>query len=508
MRSPAHSVTAARLSALLCTTLLGACSVGPDFLRPALPEAAGFTSERHGPAAFAAAARGVDAQQFLHGADVPGQWWKLFHSPALDALVDEALAANPDVAAAQAALLQANEMASAGQSDLFPTLSANGSHTREEQLGNRTLGVSTASLNVSYALDVFGGARRAAESAEAQADYQRFQLEATYLSLTTNVVNAAVAIASLTGQIQATKDVIRAETDQLGMMEESFKAGAIAQPDLLTQQSTLAQTRALLPPLEKQLAQARNQLMRLLGRFPNQDKGETFSLAALRLPKDLPVSLPSRLVEQRPDVRAAEAQLHEAGADVGVAIANQLPQFTITGDVGSNAASLDKLFTSGTGVWSLAGSAAQTLFDGAALEHRKRAAVAAYDGAKAQYKRTVLSAFQDVADALRALEADADTLDAQILAETAARETFEQSRTQYQLGAITYLTLLNAEQTYQNAMINRIRAQGARYSDTAALFQALGGGWWNRTDVAPESNGSSVRFALPPIHEIKLPGIR
>jgi len=256
--------------------------------------------------------------------------------------------------------------------------------------------------------------------------------------------------------------------------------------------------------LQKQLAQQRNQLMRLVGRSPDQDRGESFELAKLKLPQDLPISLPSQLVEQRPDVRAAEAQLQSASADIGVAVANQMPQFTITGALGFTSGGIGSLLVPGAGVWSIGLGIAQTILDGAKLDHQRKAAIAAYERAAAQYKGTVLSAFQDVANALRALQADADALRAQVEAEQTAAASLRLSEQQYQLGGVSYLILLNAQQTYQTAVINRLKAQAARYADTAALFQALGGGWWNRSDVDPKSMGKPGYFALPPVQDIKV----
>jgi len=493
-----------------------ACTVGPDFRRPDTPLDAGYTPEKLSSETSSSNVLGGDAQRFVEADDIPGQWWTLFHSDSLNTLINEALNANPNLAAAQAALRQARENYYADQGSLFPNISGTVSATRENVAGGSSSGgsgsgsshnilnVTSASLSVSYALDVFGGTRRQMESAEAQADYERFQLEATYLTLTTNVVNTAISLGSLRDQIAATEDIIKIESDQLELIKKQFKLGAVAPSDVLAQQANLAQTQATLPPLQKQLAQTRNQLMTYLGRFPNQDKGENFNLTSLNLPKELPVSLPSKLVEQRPDVRASEAQLHEASANVGVAIANQLPQFSITGQLGSTSNSFGSLLTPGTGLWSIGGAIAQTIIDGGSLEHRKRAAKAGYDAAAAQYRGTVLSAFQDVANALRAIQTDADALKAQALAEQSALDSLNVSRTQYNLGMINYVALLNANQTYENAIINRVRAQAARYSDTAGLFQALGGGWWNRSDVAPESEGKPGFVYLPPVHEIHL----
>ncbi|WP_338722197.1 efflux transporter outer membrane subunit [Pseudomonas tolaasii] len=491
---------------------LAGCTVGPDFVRPDAPTHADYAKENLTKTASADIPAGGAAQRLVAGMDIPGQWWTLFRSPPLNALVEEALRANPDVTAAQAALRQANELVYAEQASLFPSVNANASKTREKISGAQTglpsspiLTVSSASLSVSYTPDVFGGTRRQIESSTQQAEYERFQLEATYLTLTANVVNTAISLASVRDQIAATEEIIRLQSGQLELLQAQRRLGAIADTDVLTQQTALAQTRASLPPLQKQLAQTRNQLMAYLGRFPNQDRGEAFSLASLHLPEELPVSLPSALVGQRPDVRSAQAQLHQASANIGVAVANQLPQFSITGSLGSTALSGTRLFSAGTGVWSLAGSIAQPIFDAGALEHRKRAAVAAYDQSAALYRGTVITAFQDVANALRALQADADALNQQVVAERSAQASLDLVQAQFKLGAVAYINLLTAQQTYQNTVVTRVRAQAARYSDTTALFQALGGGWWNRADVDPATRGAPDRFGLPSWQEIMPP---
>lgn len=486
---------------------LAGCTLGPDFVRPEVAADAGYSTHNLTITARADIDAGGAAQRLIAGMDIPGQWWTLFRSPELNALVEEALRANPDISAAQAALRQANEQVYVDQASLFPVLNGNLSKTRQKVSGTTSgtasspiLTLSSASLSVSYAPDVFGGTRRQIESSTAQAEYQRFQLEATYLTLSTNVVNTAVSLASLRDQIAATGQIIQLQSDQLDLLQAQRRLGAIADTDVLTQQTALAQTRATLAPLQKQLAQTRNQLMAYLGRFPNQDKGERFKLASLHLPQELPVSLPSAIVEQRPDVRSAQAQLHEASANIGVAVANQLPQFSITGSLGSTVASGSTLFSAGSGVWSLAGAIAQPLFDAGALEHRKRAAVAAYDQSAAQYRGTVLAAFQDVANVLRALEADAEALKQQVAAEQSAQASLALVQAQYRLGAVAYINLLTAQQTYQNTVLSRVQAQAVRYSDTAALFQALGGGWWNRSD--PDPQGRPDRFGLPTWQEL------
>ena len=483
---------------------LAACAVGPDFHSPAAPQGAGYTPEAPvNPVSTAHTLAGAP-QRFEPGQDLPGDWWKLFQSPTLDALVKRALAANPDLDAAQAALRQARENLYAGQGALFPNANVSFQPERAEISGaafglpgeSPTLSLVTAQLNVSYAPDVWGGTRRQIESLAAQVDDQRFELEATYLTLTSNIVVAAINEASLRGQIAATQDIIKADQDQLGVVRQQFAIGGASRADVLQQQATLAQSRATLPPLQKQLAQQRDQLAALLGGFPNEALAAKFELTELHLPEELPVSLPSQLVAQRPDIKAAEAQFHTASANLGVAIANQLPQFAISGSVGSESLGFADLFTPGTGVWTIAGSITQTLFDAGTLQHKKRAAAAALEQSAAQYRSTVIKAFQNVADALRALQSDADLVHEQNDAERSASDSYTLARTQFRDGAINYLTLLNADRTWQQARVNLVQAQALRFSDTAALFQALGGGWWHRSDVAPAKNGPD-RLVVP-----------
>ena len=412
----------------------------------------------------------------------------MFHSRELDGLIAEALRSNPSLQAAQASLWQAKENLYAQAGTLLPNVDANSSATRQKfspasfgGTGAPTIfNLFQASVNVSYAPDVFGGKRRQIEATEALAEYQRFELEATYLTLTSNVVTAAIQEASLRDQIAATQDIIKAQTDQLEVVRNQFEVGGAARTDILTQQAEVATTLATLPPLQKQLAQQQHVLLALIGRFPSEAQRDHLRLASLRLPTRLPVSLPSDLVAQRPDVRAAEAQLHQASAQIGVAIANRLPQFNLTGSCSSSALSTATLFSPSTIVYSAALSGTQPIFHGFTLLHQERAAKAAYDVADAQYRNTVLAAFQNVADALKALQLDAATLKAQQAAVKASFDSLDLARGQFKLGAITYVILLNAQRSYQQARLALVQAQAARYADTAALFQALGGGWWNR----------------------------
>jgi NodT family efflux transporter outer membrane factor (OMF) lipoprotein len=480
--------------AALSLLALTACAVGPDFQPPLAPSVSGYTPESRLAPTTSADVAGGAAQKFAMGHDIPGDWWTVFHSKELDSLITEALRSNPNLQAAQASLWQAKENLYAQAGTLLPSLDANGSATRQ-QFSPSSFGfpgspsifnVFQTTVNVSFAPDVFGGKRRQIEATAATAEYQRFELEATLLTLTSNVVTASVQEASLRGQIEATNEIIKAESDQLVVVQHQFEMGGAARTDVLTQESEVATTRATLPPLQKQLEQQQHVLLALIGRFPSEARRDRLRLASFRLPTHLPVSLPSQLIEQRPDVRAAAAQLHQASAQIGVAIANRLPQFNITGSYGSSALSTATLFTPSTAIWSIAASGTQPIFHGFTLLHQERAAKAAYEVADAQYRNTVLAAFQNVADALRALQLDAATLKSQQDATRAASDTLTLARDQYKLGSITYVTLLNAQRSYQQARLALVQAQAARYADTAALFQALGGGWWNRVDAIPD----------------------
>jgi NodT family efflux transporter outer membrane factor (OMF) lipoprotein len=467
--------------------VLAGCAVGPDFKSPDAPKTEGYTVEKLKPRTSAADIHRGEVQRFVSELDIPGQWWSLYHSEALNTLIAKAIENSPTLDVAKAALVQAHENAAAARGSFFPTLTGNVDATREKISGasfgfpgqNSIFSVATAQLNVSYPLDIFGGIRRQVEAAEANEEFERYELAAAYITLTSNVVTTAVQEASLRAQIAATQQIIDIEADELKVLRQQLSLGGVAGGAVLAQEATLAQARTALPPLQKQLDQTRNQLAALAGRFPSEDIGATFELAQMTLPQDLPLSLPSKLIEQRPDIMAADAQLHQASAEVGVATANEFPQISITGSFGNTGSPAGSLINPGVGIWSVGGSLAQTIFDGATLLHKKRAAVAAFDQSAAQYRSTVIAAFQDVANALRALQADADALAAATAAEVAANKSLDLSRQQYQLGAIPYTALLTAEQLAQQAAVTRAQAQAARYADTAALFQALGGGWWN-----------------------------
>ncbi len=478
--------------------VLAGCVVGPDFQRPPAPAAAGYTRPPLASPTASARVHGGEPQRFVPGLDIPGQWWTLFRSEALNRLIEQALRNNPDLAATRASLRQADELLRAREGARLPFVGAGVQVGRARApiagvlAGGRpvvpTFSVATASLDVSYAPDAFGGTRRQIESLAAQAEYQRFELEAAYLTLTANVVVSAVQEASLRGQIRALDDTIRIDREELVLVRRKFRAGVVSQADVLAQTAALEQASASLPALREQLALVRSRLTVLAGRLPDREVRAKFELDRLDLPRDLPVSLPSRLLLQRPDVRAAEARLHAASAAVGVAIANQLPQFSITASAGASAAGIESF--PGYGVWSVAAGAAQTLFDAGSLRHRRRAAEAAYDQAAAQYRSAVIGALHDVSDALRTLEYDADALAAQTAAERAAFASLELARRQFNADTVDHLTVLNAERIWEQAHAAQVQAEGNRYADTAALFEALGGGWWNRGD---SGGGAPVR---------------
>jgi NodT family efflux transporter outer membrane factor (OMF) lipoprotein len=494
------------LAAVAAGAALTGCMFGPDFLRPEPPATDGYLPEPLKNELVAANVPGGETQRFVQGMDLPGQWWTMFQSRPLNNLIETALKANPDIEAAIAGLKVAQQTARAQRASFFPTVQGGGSGTHNqipsslqspEATGASIFGLFTAALSISYAPDVWGGTRRAVESLDAQAEAACFQVEAAYLTLASNVVVAAITEASLRGQIQAAERLIALQRDTLGLLQRQTGLGQIAGADVATQQAALAQTEASLPPLQKQLAQQRNLLATLLGRLPSNAPGERFDLGSLVLPTELPLSLPSKLVEQRPDIRAAEANLHSAAAQVGVAIANQFPQIQLNANVGTQAIALGSLFGPGLTGSLIGASFLQTLLDGGALLAKKRAAQAALQQADAQYRSAVLNAFRNVADTLRALEFDALALRAASNAERAAAISLGIARRRLELGDVGYLTVLTAELLYQNAQINLVQAQANRLSDTAALFQALGGGWWNRDDITVDGKTGADRCKTP-----------
>ena len=456
---------------LMCLLLAG-CMVGPDYHSP-----------------ISSTSSTVAYQ------DISAQWWTLFHSPQMNDLVQAGLKNSPTLDAATATLKQAQENLNAQiGSSLLPAINAQASGERQRGIsgssGQPTSTTSTASanifnlynasVNISYTLDVFGGARRQIEGLQAQVDYQNFELEAARLTLTSNIVTTAITVASLQEQIRVTQEIIQSQTEQLNIVQKQLRLGGASGSDVLTQESELATTRASLPPLKQHLAQSQDALAVLVGNFPSDFKLPQFNLNNVQLPKHIPISLPSQLVRQRPDIRAQEALLHAACAQVGVATANLYPQITLSGAYGGSALSTANLFSPANIAWNYGGTFLQPLFHGGALRAQRRAAVDAFDATAAQYRQVVLQGFQNVADSLQALQNDKDALQSEQLAESAAYRSLNITQKQYKLGGVSYLNLLTAQRQYKTAKINLIQAKATQLSDAAALFQALGGGWWHK----------------------------
>jgi NodT family efflux transporter outer membrane factor (OMF) lipoprotein len=465
--------------------------LGPNFHSHAPPATEHYTQGEQPRATADAPGASGAVQTFAADRDIPADWWALFQSEPLDGLVRQSLRDSPTIESAKAALRSAQEnyLAERG-SLLLPKADGTFSGTRQKtpgaafgapELGSSIFTLVSATVNVSYRLDIFGASRRQLEALQSQSDYQRWQLEAANLSLTGNVVTTAINVASLRAQIATVQDIVASQQYQLNVVQRQFSAGGASRSDVLLQSTQLATTQATLPALEKALAQAQHRLAVLSGKTPDTSTPE-FDLEHFSLPTELPVSVPAKLLRQRPDVQAAEASLHQASANVGVATANLFPQINLSGAIGSEALSAGNLFTGGTGSWSVGASLTQPLFHGGELIHKRRAALADLDNAAAQYRQTVLAAMQDVADTLRALEADARDLRAEAAAEDLASKSLEITKKQFAAGGVSHVQLLIAQRQYSQARQNRVLAEAARYSDSAALYQALGGGWWNRKD--------------------------
>jgi len=470
--------------ALVAALALGGCAVGPNYHRPALSPAAGYGPLPTSPG----------APQLALGAAVAGDWWRVFHSEALDALVAQALANSQTLTAARAALKAAHEQTLAQKGFYYPTVAASIQPSRQETAGtlapltasNANLyTLTTSQLTVSYTPDLFGANRRAVENLAAEEAAQRYELAAARVTLVTNVVTAAVQDAALRAQIDATKAIIAEQSRVLASFQRQHALGQASDADVAAQAALLGQSEAALPPLQRQFEANRDLIADLVGRTPAEPVLDAFNLDAMTLPDTLPVSVPARLVDQRPDVRMAEANLHAASAEIGVAVAARLPNLDIEAAAGSATLGLGLSLSSAATFWSIAGTLVQPIFEGGTLLHRQRAAEALYDQAKAQYEVTVVGAFQNTADALHALRTDADARAAADRAETAAARSLQIASRQHQLGDISAVALLGAEQTEAQARIALVQAKAGQYADVAALFQALGGGWWDAPAVAP-----------------------
>lgn len=495
-----HRCSSRSLGLSISLLALAGCAVGPDFHRPRLPpgEASQGYTETALPAVTGSQPIGAGGKQhFEPGRDIPGEWWQLFRSPVLAALVEQALRDNPTVEAAQASLRQAQEQRLQQEGQLLPSVAGSVLRNRSETPGvlsgapgfDFTQSYYGAQLSLSYTLDIWGGLRRAVEQTGARVEFQRFQLEATDLALAAGVATSAIQAASFAAQIKVQQDLIGFETRQLDTVRQQFELGGATGADVAIQEAQVATARSVLVPLQTSLAQERNQLAAYLGQAPSTLRIPTIDLDSITLPGVLPVSLPSALLDQRPDIRQAEATLHGQSAALGVAIAQRLPNVTLTAEVGSDAANTHQLFSPGNGLWSLVNQAVQPVFDAGQLLHAQRAQRAALDSAAATWRNTVVTAFQNVANVLVALQNDELALAANLDAQRASERSLSLSSLQYKLGGISYLSVLTAQQSTQNAILSLLRARAARYTDTIALYQALGGGWWHRDDLPPPPPG-------------------
>jgi len=488
-----------RSTAILTSALaLAGCAVGPNFTRPGPPAIARYTADPT-PAATAGTTGPQGARQALAvGAAVEGRWWTRFSSPELDRLMDRALANNADVAAARAALRAAREVYLAQRGSLYPTLDFQSQNSRNRSsaalsppLNNNDLNYSLFSnqFNLSYTLDLFGGVRRAVEATAAQAQQQRYQTEATYLTLTNNLVGGYVQLASLRAQIVADEQLKQDALRLLQLTVLQRTQGQVSGFEYATAATQLAQAEGALPTLRKAAAQQLDLLAALSGETPSELGAINGDLDTLTLPGGLPVSLPAQLVDQRPDLRSAEAAVHAAAAQVGVALANRLPNLTITGNAGGVSTRIEDVLSHGNSTFSIVGGLTQAIFDGGTLKHRQRQAEALLDQAREQYRSTLLTAVQNVADVLSAVTTDADGLVSAQAADAAARRGLRVATLQNAYGQTSGMTRLNAEVVALQADLTLRQARAARLADSVALYVALGGGWWNRADLSPSSGG-------------------
>lgn len=479
-----------RAAALILIAGLSGCAVGPDFVRPDGPAVARYAGDADPVTTIDA--DGV-AQHFTPEARLPADWWRLFDCPALDDAVRQGLTASPTIAAAEANLRAARHDLAAGQGIFFPQLDAGASAARGRPSALATPGVTpegvfnlfTLSASVDYALDIFGGERRAVEALAASADYQKNVARAASLALASNIANILIAATAYDAEIAATREIIDLERDQVRLATVQAKSGTLSYAGVLIIQTQLETSEATLPPLLQKRAQSEHLLAVLAGRLPAEGQTPHLSFADLSLPRDLPLSLPAELVRQRPDILQAEAALHIASAGIGVATAALLPSLTLDGTIGFSDTKASGLIGPQSRFWSFGAGLTTPIFHGGTLWYQRQAAIDAYDAATANYRQTVLTAFQQVADTLRALEHDAEALATQDRASHTALRALQLVLANERAGIATYTDLLIANAQYHQALIADIGVKAARYQDTVALFAALGGGWWNEPS-APE----------------------
>lgn len=488
------------LALIACAAAAAGCAVGPDFVPPAPPAQTGFT-RTPGPTQLASA-DGV-AQSFAPQTKLRADWWRLFGSDAIDQAVAQAFEHNPGLDTARATLRQSEQNLRAGEGVFYPGISAGGSAERARaapvsegsSLPGSVFNVVSLSATVSYPMDLFGGERRKVEALRAQVDDQEELLKAAYLSLSANVVNACIARAAYAAQLRATQELIELEKEQLATIEVQVKAGTSPYANLLSQRSLIASNEASLAQLNQKIDQAGHLLTALQGVAPDQAQLPGFELGELTLPAELPLSLPSELVRQRPDILAAQAQLHAASAGIGVATAALYPALLIDANFGKAGTSGAALLADGARFWSIGPSVAAPLFEGGTLRAQRQAAIDAFQAQEAVYRQTVVAAFQQVADVLRALEHDAQALRAFEEAQQTAAEALRLQQVSYRAGLVAFIDVLAADVQFHNARIAYLQAVAQRQQDTVSLYAALGGGWWNAS--APIEDGRPASAGVP-----------
>jgi NodT family efflux transporter outer membrane factor (OMF) lipoprotein len=486
---------------------LAGCALGPDFVRPQPPDVQQYTS---GPQPTTTIEADGKRQVLASGKTIAADWWRLFQSEPLDTMMRTALADNQDLQAAQARLRQSRDLLRVAYGSYFPAIDGNFTYSREKfsgaQFGAPSLSnlfrLYSGTVSLSYNLDFLGATRRTVEADRAQAENQFFQLQATWLTLLGNIVNTSLSRAGYLAQIKAYEEIITIEERQLKITQAKEEAGIVPLSDVLSIRARLAATRATLTPVRQSLDQTGHLLATLVGKMPSRWQPPVVRLEDFTLPEQLPLSLPSKLVRQRPDILAAEALLHAASARIGVSTAALFPSFSVSANYGQNSSVLDQFFDSVGNFWRYGGGITAPLFHGGALWFQREAAIEAYREALATYRQTVLAAFAQVADVLKALDYGAKSLKEQAVALESAKRVLQLTQENYQAGIASYLDFLNADSQYQQARIGYIQAKTQRYQNTAALFNALGGGWWNQSG---EGEPSAPKEAVIPVFDRKPP---
>jgi NodT family efflux transporter outer membrane factor (OMF) lipoprotein len=490
----------AQLTAVMLALSLSGCAAGPDFTPPAPPTTTGYVSPGEAAASEDDAGPSAARQTLALGEKVASDWWMLFRSPDLNQVVQKAIAGSRTLESAEARLTQAHDAIAASSSSLYPQVGLTAGVAREKVsatefgLGPRAFplppnfNLFQVGPTASYTLDLFGGAHRRIEQQSALADYQRDQLAAAYLTLTGDTVTEAIQVATTRGLLKAVDDILDIDRENLDLVHKERVAGTVPDSDVIIAETQLAEDETLQPGLQQQESAATHALAVLLGRAPGDWSPPDFDLASLALPDQLPVSLPSELVHQRPDIQAAEAQLHAASAEIGIATAQLYPAITLSAAAGTSALDAGQLFNSAGLVWSIAAGLTQPIFDGGMRQAERRAALAAFKASAADYQQTVLQAFGQIADILQALTHDAHLLATQQHALEMASEAVRLQRISYSRGGTGILNLLDAQRQYQQALLAYTRAQAMRYQDTTQLLVAMGGGWWDAHITVSENN--------------------